>query len=146
DLVWPPKSAERNDACDHLPPLLTRLAGCKQLIQARRVDGARPDRVDSNSPILEVRSPRSGEGADGRLRGAVNAVGGQAFAAHDGRVEDDRCTFRHQRERFLYREQHPLDVDVEKGIEQLLSDVPEYSVLGNSRIREENVETLFLAL
>ena len=116
DLVWLAEPAEGYGARDHLSPLLTRFTGCKQLIQSRRVDGARADRVDANSPAFEVRRPSSRERADGRLRSAVNAVGGQAFAGHNGRVENDRGAFRHQRERFLYREQHPFDVDVENGI------------------------------
>jgi hypothetical protein len=116
DLVCLAEPVEGYGARDHLPPLLTRFGGSKQLIESRRVDGAGADRVDANSPALEVRRPRSRERADGRLRGAINAVGGQAFAGHNGRVENDRGAFRHQRERFLYREQYPFDVDVENGI------------------------------
>ena len=76
DLVWLAEPPEGYGARDHLPPLLARFTGCKQLIQSRRVDGARADRVDANSPAFEIRRPRSGERADGRLRSAVNAVGG----------------------------------------------------------------------
>src|SRR5579862_7082734 len=116
DFVWLAKPAEGYGARDHLSPLLTRFTGCKQLIQSRRVDGARADRVDANSSAFKVGRPRSSERADGRLRSAVNAVRGQAFAGHNRCIENDRGAFTHQRERFLYREQDPFDVDVENGI------------------------------
>src|SRR6267143_6929078 len=46
DLIRPPKPAERDCASDHLAPLLTRFARCKQILQAGRVDGTWADRVD----------------------------------------------------------------------------------------------------
>src|ERR1700731_1397095 len=61
DLVWLAEPAERHGARDHLPPLLPPFTGCKQLIQSRRVDGARAYRVHANSPAFEVRRPRSRE-------------------------------------------------------------------------------------
>src|SRR5580700_9336004 len=107
------KPAERDRAGDHLAPLLTCFARCEQVIQARRVDGARANRIDSNSAMLEICGPRSCERTDGRLRGAVNTIRGKAFAAYDRGIENDRRTVRHQGKRLLHCEQHPFDVDVE---------------------------------
>src|SRR5207248_197175 len=45
DLIRPAKPAKRDRASDHLAPLLTRFARCKQILQAGRVDGTRADRV-----------------------------------------------------------------------------------------------------
>src|SRR5579864_3555874 len=83
------KPAEWDRAGDHLAPLLTCFARCEQIVQAGRVDGARADRVDSNSAMLEIRGPRSRKRTDGRLRGAVNTIRGKAFAAYDRSIEND---------------------------------------------------------
>src|ERR1700740_2699734 len=88
-FIRPAKPAEWDRARDHLAPLLTCFTRCEQIIQAGRVDGARADRIDSNSAMLEIRGPRSRERTDGRLRGAVNTIRGKAFAAYDRGIEDD---------------------------------------------------------
>src|ERR1700745_3135578 len=98
------KPAKWDCAGDHLAPLLACFGRCKQITQAGRVDGARADRIDSNCGMLEIRGQRARERADGRLRGAVNTIRGEAFAAYDRGIENDRRTVRHEGKRLLYCE------------------------------------------
>ena len=51
------KPAKWDCAGDHLAPLLTCFVRCEQIIQAGRVDGARADRINSNSALLEICGP-----------------------------------------------------------------------------------------
>src|ERR1700758_2904644 len=83
------KPAKWDCAGDHLAPLVTCFARCEQIIQPGRVDGARANRINSNSAILEICGPRSRERTDGRLRGTVYAIRGKAFAAYDRGIGND---------------------------------------------------------
>src|SRR4029077_11087682 len=83
------KPAERDCAGYHLAPLLTCVTRGKQIIQTGRINGSGADRINTNSTMLEICGPSSRKRADGSLRGAVNAIRGEAFAAHDGSIEND---------------------------------------------------------
>src|SRR4029077_8398624 len=84
--------------------------------QSFRINWPWADRVHSDVPRLEVRGPRSRERANGRLRGGINAVRRQTFASHHGSVKNNRRSIRHQRQRLLYREQHPFYVAIEDTV------------------------------
>src|SRR6266436_9860081 len=55
------------------------LRGRRYLLEYRRVDGARADRIDPDATILQFGRPRANEGADCRLGGTVDAQAGDAL-------------------------------------------------------------------
>src|SRR5437773_179613 len=100
--------AERNRGGDHLGALLSGFRRTQEFIQARRIDRSGTHDVHTNVSLFQIRRPGPGKRSDRSLRRTVHAVCRQPFAADDGRVQDDRPTFRHQRKRFLNREENAV--------------------------------------
>ena len=61
------------------------------LLEDRRVDRARADRIDPDATILQLRRPRADEGADCCFAGAVSGEAGDALVLGDRGDHDDRA-------------------------------------------------------
>jgi hypothetical protein len=78
DLLRPAEPPERDFRCILSLELGDHLLGRRDLLENRRVDRARADRIDPDGTILQLRRPRADEGADCRLGGTVSAQAGDA--------------------------------------------------------------------
>jgi hypothetical protein len=63
--------------------LVGPLFGRRLLLEDRRINRARADRIDPDATILQLRRPRADEGADCRLGGAVSGEAGDALVCRD---------------------------------------------------------------
>src|SRR5207245_891725 len=70
----------------------------------------------------------------------------QPFTCDDGRIQDDRGTFRQLRQRLLHREKQAFHIDAEDRVIVLLSYRAEGGIRRNTGIREHNIELALLSL
>src|SRR5271155_687149 len=92
-------------------------------IEDRRVDGAGTEDVHSDSALLELQEPRTGERANRGLTGAVDAKRRKTLDAGNGTVEKDRAVVVEERERLLHGEERAAHVEIEGVVEVLLGDL-----------------------
>jgi hypothetical protein len=146
DLVRGAESAHRDEAVDVREALLANVTAAEEFAKALGVDGARAYDVDADVAGFEVRRPGACEGADRGLGCRVDTVGGKAFAADNGAIENDRCTVGKERQRLLHGEEEAFDVRIEDAVEVLLVDRAKGSIFGDAGVSEDNVEFAFLFL
>ena len=91
DILWAAKPSERDSRDELGTDLVGPLFGLRQLLEDRRVDRARADRIDPDATILQLRRSRAHERADCRLGGAVGSEAGDAFVLGDRRDHNDRA-------------------------------------------------------
>src|SRR2546426_4038134 len=144
DLVGCTEPAERNDVGKHFQALLAGPCGSHQVVQSGRVDGAWAHCVHANAAILQVGCPCPRKGTHGGFCGAINTIRRQPFTGDYGRIQDDRGTIWHERERLLHREQEASYVDVEDRVIVLLSYPAEGGIGRNTGIREHDIELALL--
>ena len=143
DLVWSAEPSHGDDVADTGQALSSDFVAVVEIVQAVGVGGTGADDVDANVASLQFRGPGAGEGADGGLGCGVDAIGGNAFDADDGGVEDDAGSVRKEWQGLLYREEEAFYIAVEHAVEELFVDSVEVSVLEAAGVGEDDVEASF---
>src|ERR1700726_5234239 len=90
DLPRAAEPPERDGRGELGAGLVSPLFGRRLLLEDRRVDRARADRIDPDATILQLRRPRAAKGADCRLAVAVGGEAGDALVRGDRADHDNR--------------------------------------------------------
>ena len=125
--------------------LVGPLFGRRLLLEDRRVDRARADRIDPDATILQLRRPRSDEGAYCRLAGAVSGEAGDALVLGDRGDHDDRPAVIQKRQGLFHREGQSPGVDRKELVEAFLRRLGERLGIDDARPGEEDIDLALFA-
>src|ERR1700739_3824264 len=99
DLLRTAEPPERDGRGELGAGLVGPLFGRRLLLEDRRVDRARADRIDPDATVLQLRRPGADEGTNCRLGGTVGGQTGDAFVLGDRGDHDDRAAVIQKRQR-----------------------------------------------
>src|SRR3984893_3997711 len=145
DLLRAAEPPERDGRGELGAGLVGSLFGRRLLLEDRRVDRARADRIDPDATILQLRRPRADEGADCRLGSTVGGEAGDPLALGDRVDYDDRPAVIQKRQGLLHREGQTPRVDRKELVEAFLCRLGERLRIADARPGEEDIDLALLA-